>query len=304
MAALLFFCVQSKEFGLGKITGPWRIAGLGFMAASAPSHYHPTVQARVTDDGLTVCAMAALAFMISDVLHEGLGHACLALLTVAPSGLLTTVAWSSAYDSKLVAAGGTIVNLISAAVFWILLVTLRSASTRARLFLLLCCAFNLFTGTGYFLFSGITNFGDWEAVIQDLHPYWLWRVGLVLVGVLSYWGAVVVIGSGLVSYVGVAVAERSRYWKLAILSYCSAIVISVLGGLMNPLGFKYVLLSAIPATAGADCGLLWMRYYVLKSLMPTRHAEHIHRSWIWIGISVGVGIAFVFVLGRGIPLSR
>ena len=35
---------------------------------------------------------------------------------------------------------------------------------------------NLFTGTGYFFFSGVANFGDWAAVIHGLQPYWAWRV--------------------------------------------------------------------------------------------------------------------------------
>jgi hypothetical protein len=253
---------------------------------------------------MTVCAIAALAFMLSDVLHEGLGHACFALATVAPSGLLTTVAWSSAYDSKLIDAAGTLVNLAAACVFWLLLRAFKSASTQTRLFLLLCCAFNLFTGTGYFLFSGVTNFGDWAGVIQGLHPYTLWRVGLIVVGVFAYWGAVVVIGTGLVRYVGVDRSDARRNWSICLASYLSAILISCLGGLMNPLGLKYVLVSAIPATAGADSGLLWMRYYIPRATVPECGSDPIRRSVVWITISAIAALVFIFVLGRGIPLHR
>lgn len=242
--------------------------------------------------------------MLADVLHEGLGHACFALATVAPSGLLTTVAWSSAYDSKLVDAAGTLVNLAAACVFWLLLRACKNASPQMRLFLLLCCAFNLFTGTGYFLFSGITNFGDWAEVIQGLHPYMLWRVGLIVVGVLAYWGAVVAIGTGLVRYVGVPRTDGRRNWTICLVSYFSAIVISCLGGLMNPLGLQYVLVSAIPATAGADCGLLWMRYYIPRSTVPERGTDPISRSVIWNVVSAIAALVFIFVLGRGLPLHR
>src|SRR5215831_5571760 len=70
-------------------------------------------------------------------------------------------------------------------------------------FLLICLAFNLFDGTGYFLFSGFTNFGDWAVVIAGLPAHWLWRFLLVVVGISSYFAAVLVVGSGLVRYVGV-----------------------------------------------------------------------------------------------------
>jgi len=242
--------------------------------------------------------------MLSDVLHEGLGHACVALATVAPQGVISTVAWSSAYDSKLVDAGGTIVNLVAAGAFWALLRSARRASAATRLFLLLSCAFNLFTGTGYFFFSGVTNFGDWAGVIAGLHPYTLWRAGLIVVGIVLYWGAVVVVGSALVRYMGVARTDSSRYWRLTVTSYLAAIVVSTLGGVMNPEGVQYVFLSALPATAGADCGLLWMRYYVPKKVVPEGDGAPVLRSWTWIATGAVVALAFILVLGRGIPLHR
>jgi hypothetical protein len=113
-------------------------------------------------------------------LHEGVGHGLVALLTGAKSGVLTTVAWSSAFDSRLVEAGGTLVNLAAALVFWIGLRSAKHASMPTRYFLLITCAFNLFTGTGYFFFSGVTNFGDWAAVISGLHLHWFWRAPLVI----------------------------------------------------------------------------------------------------------------------------
>jgi len=57
------------------------------------------------DDAPTTCAISLLAAILSNLLHEGLGHAATALLTGAKSGLLTAVAWSSDFDSRLVAAG-------------------------------------------------------------------------------------------------------------------------------------------------------------------------------------------------------
>jgi hypothetical protein len=80
---------------------------------------------QANDDVLTVCAISLLTEIVANVVHEGLGHAATALLSGAKSGVLTTVAWSSEFDSRLVAAGGTLANLGAAMIFWI---ALRSAS--------------------------------------------------------------------------------------------------------------------------------------------------------------------------------
>jgi hypothetical protein len=156
----------------------------------------PGTDSPTNDDALTVCAISLLSAMIANVLHEGLGHGALALMTGAQSGVLTTVAWSSDFDSRLVAAGGTLANLAAGIVFWVALRSATGASVRLRFFLLTSVAFNLFVGTGYFFFraSPISATGqsslptctrtgcggrcssspEWRHTIS---PYWLW--GLV-----------------------------------------------------------------------------------------------------------------------------
>ena len=46
--------------------------------------------------------------------------------------------------------------------------------------------FNLFDAGGYFLFSGVGNFGDWAAVVGEWQPAWAWRVGLIALGTVTY----------------------------------------------------------------------------------------------------------------------
>src|SRR5579862_445219 len=138
------------------------------------------------DDLLTIIAISVIALMLGTMLHEGVGHGAVALLTGARSGTLSTVAWSSDFDSRLVAAGGTIVNLIAGVLFWLALRAASNASAPTRFFLLISCAFNLFSGTGYFFFSGVTGFGDWQQVIAGMRPYWMWRTLLIVVGIGTY----------------------------------------------------------------------------------------------------------------------
>ena len=97
------------------------------------------------DDVLTICSISIVAGILTNILHEGVGHGLVALLTGATSGVLTTVAWSSTFDSRLVEAGGTLAKLAAALVFWFALRSAKLASMPMRYRMLITCAFNLFT---------------------------------------------------------------------------------------------------------------------------------------------------------------
>lgn len=258
----------------------------------------------IADDVLTICAISILAGILTNILHEGVGHGLTALLTGAESGVLTTVAWSSAFDSRLVEAGGTLANLAAALIFWIALRRTENASLPTRYFLLISCAFNLFTGTGYFFFSGVTDFGDWAAVISGLHPHWLWWALLVFVGGCSYYAAVLVVGIGLVRYVGIPRDQQRRLRKLTIVPYFSAILLASVAGPLNPLGIQLLWQSALPATAGGQSGLLWLQYYIPRGTEPERKPGQLARSYVWIGVAAVLGAVYVVVLGRGVTLHR
>jgi hypothetical protein len=256
------------------------------------------------DDSLTVCAISLISAFLADVLHEGLGHGAVDLLTGAQSGVLSTVAWSSAADSRLVAAGGPLVNLALGIIFWIALRTAKHASIPVRYFLLTGLAFNLFGSTGYFFFSGVTNFGDWAVVIAPMHPHWFWQTLLVVVGIVTYYGAVLVVGIALVKYIGVPLSDARRLTKLTVVPYFSAVLLLSAGGLLNPLGIKLFFESALPGAAGADSGLLWLRYCIPKKTVPERALEPIARSYAWITVAAVMTLFFIFVLGRGVTLHR
>ena len=115
-----------------------------------------------------VIAVSALACILQDILHEGLGHGVTAWLSGARQVTMSTVALQSDIETRWVSANGTLVNLFFAGIFWLLLLKPQRYKPVTRYFLVLAMAGNLFTGTGYFFFSGVTNFGDWAAVIRGL----------------------------------------------------------------------------------------------------------------------------------------
>ena len=73
------------------------------------------------DDRLTVIAVAALACILQNVLHEGVGHGLASYLLGAHTVTLSTVAENSDIASRWIDAAGTLVNLLAAAVFYLAL---------------------------------------------------------------------------------------------------------------------------------------------------------------------------------------
>ena len=110
---------------------------------------------------------------------------------------MSTVALQSDIETRWVSANGTLVNLFFALIFWLLLLKPERYRPTTRYFLVLAMAGNLFTGAGYFFFSGVTNFGDWAAVIRGLQPHWMWQLGLILVGMASYYASMLLVAAQL-----------------------------------------------------------------------------------------------------------
>ena len=141
-------------------------------------------------------------------------------------------------------------------------------------------------------------------MIAGTRLHGLWRVLLVLVGAATYYGAVRLVGLGLVRWVGVPRDQKRRMRKLTMVPYFSATLLLSIAGMLNPLGMQLVWQSALPATAGADSGLLCLQYYIPRDSGPAAPQGFIHRSYAWTAAAVALVIAFVGVLGRGVTLHR
>ena len=115
----------------------------------------------------TIISMAIVATGITVLLHEGVGHGVTSWLRGGVPTELTSNHLSSLHEDRWIEAGGTLVNLPAGT---LALLATHAAGTRAslRYFCWLLAAHNLFSGTGYFMFSGIFGFGDWEQVIAGL----------------------------------------------------------------------------------------------------------------------------------------
>jgi hypothetical protein len=255
------------------------------------------------DDRPTLIAVAALACILQDVLHEGLGHGVIAWLSGAHHLTISTVALQSDISTRWISAGGTLVNLIFAASFWVLLRRPQNRKPVTFYFLTMAMAGNLFTGTGYFLFSGVANFGDWAEVIKGLQPHWLWRLGLIALGASSYFLSMLVVAGSLKEFHDRHDNLR-RLRSLCWTPYVTDGVLAGLAGLFNPAGLFYVIASALPSTLGANAGL-----FSLPDLIRWRGERDgklapIRRSAGWVAAGAVLSALFIFGLGRGITWSR
>jgi hypothetical protein len=255
------------------------------------------------DDRLTLIAISALVCILGDVLHEGLGHGVTAWLSGAHRLTISTVALQSDIETRWISANGTLVNLLFGAIFWLLLQRPQRYRPATRYFLVLAMAGNLFAGTGYFLFSGVSNFGDWAQVIRGLQPHWIWQLGLVVLGVISYYASMLLVGAALKPFRNKD-AQPRRLRSLCWTPYFTEGVLAGLGGLLNPIGFFYVLASALPSTLGANAGLLslpsMMRGWRPSAETPVAPVE---RSVPWIATAAVASLLFIFVLARGISVA-
>jgi hypothetical protein len=252
------------------------------------------------DDRLTLIAISALAYILPDVLHEGLGHGVTAWLSGAHRLTISTVALQSDIGTRWISANGTLVNLLCGLLFWLLLERTRPYRPATRYFLVLAMAGNLFVGTGYFLYSGVANFGDWEAVIRGLEPHWMWRAGLVALGATSYYASMLLVAAALRPFARTDDGAR-RLGALCWTPYVAEGVLAGLGGLLNPLGWFYVLAAALPSTLGANAGLLglpsMMRGWKRKGSDAVGIVE---RSTWWIATGAIASLLFIVVLGRAL----
>src|SRR5437868_9890008 len=137
-------------------------------------------------DAITVGAISLLASMLGNLLHEGAGHGGACLLSGAQPLVLSSVHFECSVDARLVMAGGTLANFIAGALFFFLGRMSGRNYPRWKYFCWIAMTVNLFTATGYFLFSGIGGIGDWARFIRGLGPQWLWRIGLTIFGAVTY----------------------------------------------------------------------------------------------------------------------
>jgi hypothetical protein len=264
-------------------------------------------------DPWTVGAIAVVAYALSNVVHEGLGHGGACLLVGGRPEELNAIFFECSVEGlqssagRWLAAGGSLANLAVAALAWLALRALPGRRGRARHFAWLMLSVNVLQPFGYLLFSGLGGIGDWAVVTRGLQPALGWRLGLTVLGaVLYFWVAPRILMPELEPFLGASPEERAtRSPMLTLVPYLVGGTLFVVAGLLNPHGFSLVLISAAAASFGGTSLLAW--YPGLWARRVPGRADRpplgVPRSWAWLVLGAVVLAAFVGVLGPGVVLA-
>jgi hypothetical protein len=205
-------------------------------------------------------------------------------------------------------AGGTLVNFLAAAVFLTFGRLTGCRHPRLKYFFWISMTVNLFSATGYFLFSGVGGIGDWAEFIQGLGAQWLWRIGLAVFGAASYMLAACISLLEMRPLIGSDKEQRYRCAvRLAWIPYFAGGILMCIAGALNPVGMTLILISAAASTFGGSSGLLWSTQLLRGTLIPygpPAEPMPIPRSWPLIAATCIIAVAFVAVLGPSVRFGR
>lgn len=157
-------------------------------------------------------------------------------------------------------------------------------------------------GTGYWLFSGLTNVGDWALLVADIEPRWPYRIALAVVGGAGYRAAIGLSLRTLNQFVGGGPGRLARARTLAMVPYLAGGVLYLAAGALNPVSSRLVVVSAAAASLGGTSALAWMTRLLGKHAYPSGPDDGcvIDRSPGWLVAGCIAGAVFVGVLGPGL----
>lgn len=264
------------------------------------THAHPWV------DAWTLVGLALLLLPLLTMAHELLGHAVVCVATGhQPSELgayYVECPGTQGWSSRIVAMAGTCVDVVLAVLAYLAWRRLRRPLPRL-------VAWMVFTvkgmvAAGYWMFSGVTNLGDWGPDVGGgLGPLpwpWLWRVGLFVVGLFAYiWVVRAALRMLGVMLGGGDQAARVKR-QIAMTVYVVGGVSALLVGLFNPHGMAITLTSAVAASFGGTAGLFNVAYS-RPSALPAQDFE-IGRHPVLFAFGVLMTAAFAAILGPTIYL--
>jgi hypothetical protein len=259
-------------------------------------------------DLLTLIAISALAYVLSAALHEHLGHA---LTCVALGSRVTEMGAYyiscddvrlSSFGIRLVELAGPLVSVLTGVVCLALLRRLPRLPAAAFYFLWLLGALGLMDAAGYALFSGASGQGDLgttgDGALHGVTPEWLWRVGLFLVGVLTYIWVMRIAVAAIAPRASGSGDDRIRCaHRAALVSYLTGGAVAVLIGLLNPHGLVIVILSAMASSFGGTIGLIFMMQWLQRQPQAQGPGLYFARSWSWIATAAVVTVAYAAIFG-------
>lgn len=263
----------------------------------------PPALASPAADRWTLIAIAVIAGAATALLHEGLGHGSACALSGGHNLVISSVSEDCTVNNNWIQAAGTLVNLAAGGLSWWLLRFVRKSAHWYYLLWLLM-TFNLLTGAGYWIYSGVGNIGDWARILVGHEPAWLWHAGMAIGGIVVYVLFVKLAANELRPLLPCELAARVRgARRLMLTAYFSFGIVYCIAGAFNPQGAILILESAAAAAFGGTSGLAWGWQFARSPHFAQRAAPRLPplgRSRGWIIAGAMAAVAFIAVLGPGI----
>jgi hypothetical protein len=252
-------------------------------------------------DKWTMVGWGMLLMPLLTMWHEICGHAA---FCAAQGGHVATIGafyvnctGLSGFADLLVACAGVLVNILLAVVSWLLWRGARSDT--ARLALWLVWVSEGFVAAGYFLFSGVTAFGDLGVGkgggFEHLPYPFVIRIAEVIVGGTAYFLLVRAAIRALAALIGNGPQTQGTRRSIAHLYYATAGSAAVVVGLANPVGIVITIMSAAASSFGGLAGFISIGFATASEGEPRQFS--IERNWAVIAIGAVVLAAFALILG-------
>lgn len=269
-----------------------------------------TGQASRASSRVDVWTMAGLALLMLPLLtmgHELLGHALTCVATgnrVSQLGAYyVECPTATGWEARWVAMAGTLMDVVLSCVG--LLLWRHARRPLPRLVWWIVFTVKGMVAAGYWMFSGLTNLGDWAPAghggIGPLPWPWAWRVLMFAVGLVVYIAVTRKATAMLAAMLGGGAVAHRTQWTVAMTLYVVGGVAAVLVSLLNPLGIVITLMSAMASSFGGTAGLFNVAYARPRDVPASDFAIGRHSAIVVAGVLMT--IVFAAVLGPTIWLG-
>lgn len=258
------------------------------------------------EDPLTLLGLGGLAYLLTMLLHEAVGHGVGCLLA-GGEPRITTVATQCEVQPLAMVLAGPLLNCAVGLFLWRALPTVSPEAAQRWWLVWLLSAYNLLIAAGYLVFCGLAGFGDWAVAAAAL-PAWAWRPLAVVAGAVLYYRVLRAAATRIPS-LSLDSPLRPRLRVLVLLPYIGAGLVALASGLLNPIDPVRRFLLPAASSLGAGLGLLWVpdiyadlrpadRLRTESPLRPvTRHSG-------WLALAAVAIPLFVTLIGPGITIRR
>ncbi len=254
---------------------------------------------------LTLAAITILAYMLAQLVHEGLGHGFAAWLAGAHINQITNTyldfesSGLSVETLRWIAAAGSAANVLVGLASLIKLRTGLFKNDNLRFFAWLFGIINLLKGFGYLLLT-FAPIGDWNELVQGLPFQTAWMIGLTLLGAIASLATFFYAARTLDEFIGQSPERRRHALTLTIIPYLIGGTANLLASIIG-LGVTIYAFTGSLATFGGTWLLVWVGFAVGKPRAETPAASNLpSQSTGWLIVGGLSLIIYFFWFGGGL----